>query len=91
MGNFGIPKKRLDGEYGSDYDPDECAWIGLCLALQLQQAMPQDSVIFVHEAEWDRAIAAALAEGHHDVSDSECVYEIFVGPDRIEVRRVQDE
>jgi hypothetical protein len=53
--------------------------------------MPQDSVIVVHEAEWDRAIAAALAEGHHDVSDPECVYEIFVGPDRIEVRCVQDE
>jgi len=78
------------GEYGPDYDPDVCAWIGLGLALQLQQAMPGDYVIFVHEAEWDRAIAAALAAGHHDVPDSECVYEIFVGPDRIEARRVQD-
>ena len=83
---LGEYQKSLNGEYGPDFDPDACAWIGLGLALQLQQAMPGDYVIFVHEAEWDRAIA----EGHHYVPDSECVYEIFVGPDWIEARHVQD-
>jgi hypothetical protein len=81
------PKKRRGEKYGPEYDPDACAWIGLGLAMQLQQAMSDDKVIFVNEAEWDRAIAAALAAGHHDVPDSKFVYEIFVGPDRIEARR----
>jgi len=77
-------------ERNPDFDHDECAWIGLNLAMQLQQAMPDDYVIFVHEAERDRAIAAAIEVGHYEVPDSKCVYEIFVGPDRTEARRFKD-
>ncbi|HML53248.1 MAG TPA: hypothetical protein PKC79_04080 [Solidesulfovibrio magneticus] len=37
---------RQHGNHGPDFDHDECAWIGLGLAMQLQQAMPDDYVMF---------------------------------------------
>lgn len=90
LGQYRLCADGVFSERNPDFDHDECAWIGLGLAMQLQQALPDDYVIFVHEAEWDRAIAAAIEAGHYEVPDSKCVYEIFVGPDRIEARRFKD-
>lgn len=83
---------RQHGNHGPDFDPDACAWIGLGLAMQLQQTMPDDRVIFVHEAEWVRAFAQAQESGQgYDVPGSKYAYEIFSGPDRIEARHIKDE
>jgi hypothetical protein len=57
--------------------------------MQLQQAMLDDRVIFIHEAEWDRAFVEAQESGQgYDFPDSQCVYKIFVDTDIIEARRV---
>ncbi len=87
---LGEYQKRSHGEYGPDFDPDACAWIGLGLAMQAKLALPDAQVIFIHEAAWDRAIASALTAGHHDVPASQYVYEIFAGPNVIEARHVKE-
>lgn len=91
LGQYRLCADGVFSERNPDFDHEECAWIGLCLSLQLKQAMPDDRVIFVHEAEWNSAFAKAQESGQgYDFPDSHCVYEIFAGPDRIEARRVQE-
>ena len=48
-----------------DFDHDECAWIGLNLAMQVKHAMPNDSVLFFHEAEW----SSPDVERYHNLSN----------------------
>ena len=82
---------RQHGDHAPDFNPDACAWIGLGLAMQLKQAMPDDRVIFIHEVEWDRAFAQAQESGRgYNFPSSQYAYEIFSGPDRIDARHVND-
>lgn len=91
QGQYRLCADGAFSERNPDFDHDECAWIGLELAMQLQQAMPDDRVIFIHEAEWDRAFIEAQESGQgYDFPDSQCVYEIFVDTDIIEARRVNN-
>ena len=86
IGQYRLCADGIHWEHNPDFDHDACAWIGLGLAMQLQQAMPDDRVIFIHEAEWDRGFTAAMNAGHYNVPDAQYVYEIFTGPDLIEAR-----
>lgn len=90
LGQYRLCLDGIHFERNPVFDHDESAFVGLSLAMQLQQAMPDTRVIFFHEGECDRAFADAQESGHgYNFPNSHCTYEICIGPDMIEARHVQ--